>query len=165
MQLYCFHQFFNFNPLSIFSQFLIKNSSFQFFDDMPHIYATIFVLILVILSFFNSKFTKREKIMNLTLIILMCSIMSIGFLDKVFHCFRLPNHFPYRYAFIIPCLLIPIACKSLLNIRELNNKNFRIYLIVLIFIIFLLITNNISFAIISSILTKLNRLFTYSVYN
>ena len=116
-----------YNPFFLIYKFMVGDNKILL-SDLPHITSSLLALISFILFFFNKKFQVKEKILTFLMILFLITITLIPFTNTIMHCFRLPNHFPYRYAFIISFFLILIGFKSYENKEHLNKKNLLIYI-------------------------------------
>lgn len=105
------------------NMFPFIGSTSSWFDGRCQIYVSIFAFLNVILYFFNSKFTKREKIVTASFIGLFYIIFSLKSLTNIFHLFENPNGWGPRFAFIFCFFMLYIAAQNLLHIKDLKvNK-------------------------------------------
>lgn len=109
-----------------------------------NIYCSVFTVINVIMSFFNSSFTKKEKIFNLIFIIYFILSFSFNLLDFSWQLFQKPIWYPVRYAYTFDLLLILIASKNFVHKDTINMSSllkiiFEFILLILIFLGFLVI--------------------------
>ena len=84
---------------------------------MPNVFCGLFVLLTLPLYFCNTKIARREKIGSaLLLAVFVLSFLSYD-LNLVWHTFRLPTWFPFRYSFLFSftCIFLTGRC---LSVRE-----------------------------------------------
>ncbi len=113
-----------------------KNSDLE--GGCPNIYISLISIILLVYYFFNKKISKQEK--KATLILL--SVFAISFIfypiDVIWHTFKHPYGFPFRYSFIFDFIILIIAYKSLLKLDTIPKefiKKFTIYAFILTIIV------------------------------
>lgn len=96
-----------------------KNS--DILGTLPNIYTSLITIVLVIYYFFNKNIKKYEK--KATLVVLSIFIASISFstLNVIWHMFKHPVGFPFRYSFIFDFILLIIAYKSIINIDKIEK--------------------------------------------
>lgn len=145
-----------YNPFYLIYKFIIGDNKILL-SDLPLITSSIMILVLLIIYFFNKSFSKKDKIITLSTILVLILITLFPILDTIMHCFRIPNQFSYRYAFIISFLLIATAYKSFIKRENLNKKNILIYCI-FIFLIFIYLKLYIAFKTIITIITLITYL-------
>ena len=117
-----------YNPYYLIYKFLVSDFK-VLLTDMPHITSSLLVLVLTVLYLFSKNVTIKDKITTYGTITVLILITMFPFTDTIMHCFRLPNLFTCRYAFIISFFLILTASKCL-DKSEFNKKNFLIYLVI-----------------------------------
>lgn len=121
-----------YNPLYLFYRFLAGDVKIVM-SDLPFITSSLIVLIGTITYLFNKNVTIKDKIYTFLTIALLLGITLFACTDTIMHCFRLPNQFSYRYAFIISFFLILISSKNFDNF-DCNNKNIFMYLLMALLI-------------------------------
>ena len=81
-------------------------------------------VVLVVLYFFNPRFTLQQKGSAFLLLALYVFAFFNKGLDHIFHGGPPPNWFPGRYAFVFSFLLVYYASKSLTNIKRVHYSGF-----------------------------------------
>lgn len=84
------------------------------------IYITIFGIVLTVFYFFNKKFTKKEKIATLSMIIFFYLSFSVNFLNYAWQLFQKPIWWQSRFSFTFSFFAITIAVKSLTHIDSVD---------------------------------------------
>ena len=117
--------------LDLITRFYIgtfKNS--DILGTLPNVYISVMMTFLVIYYFFNKNIKKKEKQASLILI----GVFTLGFvfspINTIWHTFKNPVGFPFRYSFMFDFILLIIAYKSILNIKEIDKtfiKKFLLY--------------------------------------
>lgn len=82
------------------------------------VYSSILSLVLVVFYFFNTKFSKNEKISTAVILIIFYLSFSINFLNYAWHMFQKPIWWPNRFAFLFSFFIIVISAKTLDNIDK-----------------------------------------------
>ncbi|MBQ3142654.1 MAG: YfhO family protein [Bacilli bacterium] len=122
--------------------------------DVSHgllnIYCSLFAIIYFILSFFNKKINKKEKIFNLIIILYFILSFSFNLIDYSWQFFQKPIWYPVRYAFIFDIFIILVASKCFelkkhINISLVNKLIISFILSILIFIAYLISIEKIEF--------------------
>jgi uncharacterized membrane protein YfhO len=121
---------FNFKFPDFLSKFIIGRYDSITNLGAPFVYCGIASLILLIMFFFAKKISLRSKILTGLFIVLMILSMWISPLDKVWHVFKYPNWFPYRYSFLFSFLVIFTAYKAF-TVLKWNKRVVAIVLILL----------------------------------
>lgn len=125
--------------LDLITRFYIgtfKNS--DILGTLPNVYISVMMTFLVIYYFFNKNINKKEKQATLILI----GIFTLGFvfspINTIWHTFKNPVGFPFRYSFMFDFILLIIAYKCLLNLKEIDKnfiKKFLLYALLLTLLI------------------------------
>lgn len=92
-------------------------------DHWPNIYCGVFIIVLLILYFYNKKISLREKIVYSVVLIFFYASFSINFLNFFWHVFKYPNSLPARQSFIYIFLLLIVGFRSLNKIKNVDKKN------------------------------------------
>ena len=125
--------------LDLITRFYIgtfKNS--DILGSLPNVYISVMMTFLVIYYFFNKGINKKEKQASLILI----GTFTLGFvfspINTIWHTFKNPVGFPFRYSFMFDFILLIIAYKSLINLKEIDKnfiKKFLLYALLLTLLI------------------------------
>lgn len=112
--------------MELISRFFIgsfKNSDLS--GGCPNVFISLFTIVLVVVYFFNKKINIKEK--RATLYLVLVFLISFIFypIDVVWHTFQHPAGFPFRYSFIFDFVLLIIAYKSYLSIKNVDNNLFK----------------------------------------
>lgn len=116
--------------LDLITRFYIgtfKNS--DILGTLPNVYISVMMTFLVIYYFFNKNIKKKEKQASLILI----GVFTLGFvfspINTIWHTFKNPVGFPFRYSFMFDFILLIIAYKSILNIKEIDKTFIKKFLL------------------------------------
>lgn len=98
------------------------------------IYSTIFCAVMFLLTFVNSKFTKKYKISVLVVFLIFVLSFTFNLFDYSWQFFQRPIWFNHRYSFLLSFFVIYIGYITFKNIKyiKLNNKEKMIILFLLI---------------------------------
>ena len=112
--------------MELISRFFIgsfKNSDLSV--GCPNVFISLFMIVLVVVYFFNKKINNKER--RATLYLVLVFLISFIFypVDVVWHTFQHPAGFPFRYSFIFDFVLLIIAYKSYLSIKNVDRSLFR----------------------------------------
>ena len=82
-------------------------------NGLPNVYCGVFCVVLGLLFFFSSSVSRREKLAAVGVLVVM--VLSFWFkdLDLVWHGFKAPVWFPYRYSFLASLFLLLLAARAL----------------------------------------------------
>ncbi len=116
--------------LDLITRFYIgtfKNS--DILGTLPNIYISVMMTFLTIYYFFNKNINKKEKQASLVLI----GVFTLGFvfspINTIWHTFKNPVGFPFRYSFMFDFILLIIAYKSLINLKEIDKEFIKKFLL------------------------------------
>lgn len=109
------------------------SSTYVWDMQLPNIFVGIFVPFLVVLYFFNKKFTFKNKVITAGFIFVLLSLFTIPGFNVVMHGFDYPNSFSNRFSFIFIFVLIMLAYKTFKNITGLSKRDIMIACIVTLF--------------------------------
>lgn len=93
-------------------------------DVLPNVYCGVLTIILAPMYFFTKSISKKEKIGTLVLLSVLYLSFNINKLNYIWHGFHFPNDLPYRQSFIYSFILVVIAYKTFIRIREFKSKHF-----------------------------------------
>ncbi len=93
-------------------------------DVLPNVYCGVLTIILAPMYFFTKSISKKEKVATLTLLGTLYLSFNINMLNYIWHGFHFPNDLPYRQSFIYSFILLVIAYKTFIRIREFKSRHF-----------------------------------------
>lgn len=112
------------SPRDILSKaFSMSFDTSQIFDGTPLIYCGVMMCFLFTLYFFNSAFSRKEKIKAAVLSLFLVISFSVPVIDIVWHAMSEPEGYRYRYSFILIFLVICCSYQCWLERRSLTKKN------------------------------------------
>ena len=88
-------------------------------DKLPNVYCGVATMLLVPLYMFAPKIKGREKVAHVLLLIFMYFSFNTNVLNYVWHAMHFPNDLPYRFSFLYSFLLLWIAYKVFINLRDI----------------------------------------------
>lgn len=91
----------------------------------PMIGCGIIMIILLFLYFTNKKISKKDKILDASILLIYLLTFIIEPLDLLFHGLNTPNCFDFRHSFLIVFFIINIALKSYINL-DINKRKAKI---------------------------------------
>lgn len=91
-------------------------------DVLPNVYCGIIVLILIPLYLFAKSIPKKEKLCNLALLGILYISFNFNTLNYIWHGFHFPNDLPYRFSFVYSFLLLTMAYKAFLHLKDFSMK-------------------------------------------
>lgn len=97
---------------SFFRQFLPGQYSSITSSALPYFFSGTVVTLLAAAYFFLRGVPARRRIASGALIALLILSMWLSPLDRVWHLFKYPNWFPYRYAFLLSFTLVFTAAEA-----------------------------------------------------
>lgn len=123
----------NFKLLEFFSKTLFGTiNNQQVFTGLPNIYIGIPIIILVEMYFLNRSIPVKNKIISLIFITIMILSFKINIINLMWHGFKNPIGFLYRYSFIFTFLLIVIAAIAYGNIEKNKTVTYKSIIIIAI---------------------------------
>lgn len=102
----------NFGP-EFFLQLLPGRYNSLTGSALPFIFCGVLTPVLFVVHLFCRKFPRRERLGGLALAVILALSLWLAPLDKVWHLFKFPNWFPYRYAFLLSFVLVLFAHRLL----------------------------------------------------
>ncbi len=96
-------------------------------DGTPNIFSSILVLVYTVLFFFNTKYSKKERVATLVFICFFLLCFSFNALDYAWQFFQKPCWYPNRYSFVFSFLLIITAYRSFNNQETIKISNKLLY--------------------------------------
>lgn len=145
----------NFNMRDIFSGLYSLSFDGNISDGLPIIYCSSLVVVFVFLYFMNKEISIKEKIASGVLIVVMLLSFYFDPLNVIWHGFAHPIGFPYRNSFFLSFILIVIAYKAYILIKQGTRKYHTaiVFAIFMIYSAYMVISNNESIGRIQIILT------------
>lgn len=83
-----------------------------FKEGLPNLYCGILPMMLAIQFFTTKKFTLREKLCSLALLLFFMVSFIIRQLDYIWHGFHFTNMIPYRFSFLFSFVLLVMAYRA-----------------------------------------------------
>lgn len=93
-------------------------------DVLPNIYCGVLTIILAPMYFFTKTISKKEKVATVALLGILYISFNINTLNYIWHGFHFPNDLPYRQSFIYSFILLVMAYKTFIRIREFRSRHF-----------------------------------------
>lgn len=91
-------------------------------DVLPNVYCGMISVMLAPLFLYSKHYTKREKTCYIMLLGLLFLSFNINMLNYIWHGFHFPNDLPYRLSYIYSFILLVMAYKALIHIRDYSPK-------------------------------------------
>jgi len=86
---------------------------------LPNVYCGVGTLLLVPLYLFAPKIKAREKAAHVLLLLFLFFSFNTNILNYVWHGMHFPNDLPYRFSFLYSFLLLWIAYKVFLHLKDI----------------------------------------------
>jgi len=86
---------------------------------LPHAYSGVAAMLLAPLYLIAPKIKGREKVAHVLLLIFMYFSFNTNVLNYVWHAMHFPNDLPYRFSFLYSFLLLWIAYKVFIHLRDI----------------------------------------------
>lgn len=107
--------------------FNYNGSKYSLDNNLPYVFFSIPLLVLLVSFFFNRKIKIREKFAALFVLVVFVIATMFPTLDSVFHGFAQPNQFYFRYSFLFILMALIVAYRSMQHIDGINN--IRVYIV------------------------------------
>ncbi len=91
-------------------------------DVLPNVYCGVLTVMLVPLYIFSNKIKLKEKVLSVSLLGILFASFYTNYLNYIWHGFHFPNDLPYRFSYIYSFVLLMLAFKALLNIKEYTSR-------------------------------------------
>ncbi len=91
-------------------------------DVLPNVYCGIITAMLAPLYLYSKHYTKKEKACYVFLLGLLFISFNLNILNYIWHGFHYPNDLPYRLSYIYSFVLLVMAFKALIHIRDYTPK-------------------------------------------
>ncbi len=91
-------------------------------DHWPNIFCSVAVLIFIPLYVMNKKVKAREKLAYFSMLLFLLASFSMNFLNFIWHGFHYPNSLPCRQSFVYIFLLLTMAYKGYMGLRDRSLK-------------------------------------------
>ena len=109
------------------------------------VYSSMLVLALVVLYFFNTKFSKKEKISTFIIILFFYLSFTLKALNFAWQFFQQPIWWQSRFSFLFSFFLIITAAKTMNNIKYVNMSTIKRIICTVILIILILLSAYLKF--------------------
>lgn len=109
--------------LSVFIERMLFASPDTFQNSgTANVYCGVLALVMLPMYFFNSKIPRREKIVSAVyMLIFFTSLTNFG-VAVIWHAFRAPTWFNYRFSFVFCCFLLLLGQRVLMNLDGLRVR-------------------------------------------
>ena len=115
-----------YGPLSdVFGQLRPGQLESITYSGLPNIFCGTVVVLLAAAGFFLKKIPLRERAASAGALAFLFVSMWSTVLDRIWHLFKYPNWFPYRYSFVASFFLIYLANQAVFVGRETLERRVR----------------------------------------
>ncbi len=111
--------------ISIFSKFFTGNLEKMYFCDnnYPYLFTGLLIVVLFILYFFNSAYSKKERIVSFIFSLFLYACLSVNVLFTLFNMgVEYPNGTIYRYTIVQILFIVLLAYKSITNLSSIKPR-------------------------------------------
>lgn len=91
-------------------------------SDLPNIYASVLVLVLLPLYFVNKRIRLKDKLVYGAALIFMLASFEVNILDYVWHGLHFPNSFPARQSFFYIFLVLVMGYQTFDKRKKLSRS-------------------------------------------
>lgn len=91
-------------------------------DVLPNVYCGIATVMLVPLYLFTKSVPLKEKIANVGLLGVLYMSFNFNVLNYIWHGFHYPNDLPYRFSFMYSFILLTLAYKAFIRLKEFTGR-------------------------------------------
>ena len=113
---------FYFGLHELFGQMCLNIPSNLNKSELPNIYASVFVLVLLPMYFANKSIRLKDKIIYGIVCIFMLLSFSINSLDYIWHGLHFPNSFPARQSFFYIFLVLVMGYEAFMKRKRVSIK-------------------------------------------
>lgn len=91
-------------------------------DVLPNVYCGVITAMLVPLYLYSKKYPLREKVSFVVVLGILFASFNTNMLNYIWHGFHFPNDLPYRLSYIYSFILLVMAYKALMSLRDYTPK-------------------------------------------
>lgn len=91
-------------------------------DVLPNVYCGIATVMLVPLYLFTKSIPLKEKVANVGMLGVLYMSFNINVLNYIWHGFHFPNDLPYRFSFMYSFILLTMAYKAFIRLKEFTGR-------------------------------------------
>ncbi len=91
-------------------------------DVLPNVFCGIATVLLVPLYLFTKSVPLKEKISSVALLGIIYFSFNVNYLNYIWHGFHFPNDLPYRFSFMYSFVLLTLAYKAFVRLKEFTGK-------------------------------------------
>ncbi len=91
-------------------------------DVLPNVYCGIATIILIPLYLFTKSITIKEKSVYIALLGFLYFSFNINYANFIWHGFHFPNDLPYRFSFMYSFILLLLAYKAVVRLKEFTGR-------------------------------------------
>lgn len=106
----------------ILANLLTATEPNTFSGVLPNVFCGFATVILGIYYCFCKKIRLREKIVNLCMLVFFILSFTFRILNYIWHGFHFPNMLPHRFSFLFSFVLIGMAYRAFLQMREFKLR-------------------------------------------
>lgn len=121
---------YQFSFLDVLKKLLPQQYDSIEYEGLPYIYCGTIVVVLAVL-YFAQRHAWKEKIRAAVLLFVTGIGFFVPFIDRVWHAFRVPHCYMFRYSFLFSTVLIMLAYNAYIsmNSNKVEHKNAVILLL------------------------------------
>lgn len=116
---YTFTFAYNFTLIDLITKFFIGSYDSITSSGLPGVFCGTIIFVLIPGYFFIKSISIKEKLVSLSIIIIMVISFYFDSIDLAWHAFKYPNWFPYRYSFVFSFFLLYLSYKAFTKIKEI----------------------------------------------
>lgn len=126
-----------FSYSELISMMFNGKASTQYMDtNLPLIYVGIVPFLFAILFFWNSNFTKRNRVVWLGVIITIALVFQNSFMDIIMHGGSINICFNYRYSFIFSFVIAVLGYNATVDLTVYKDKIYKILISIVLLLAF-----------------------------
>ncbi|MBQ7541606.1 MAG: YfhO family protein [Clostridia bacterium] len=91
-------------------------------DVLPNVYCGVLTVMLIPLYLLSKTIKLREKVAYVLLLAVLYFSFNVNFANYVWHGFHFPNDLPYRFSFMYSFILLTMAFRAIVRIREFSGR-------------------------------------------
>lgn len=89
---------------------------------LPNVYCGVLTIMLVPLYIFCDRISAKERGAHIVLLAIFFVGFNLNYANYILHAFHFPNDLPFRFSFIYSFLLVTMAYRVLMHIKEIPAK-------------------------------------------
>lgn len=134
-----------FNLFQFFAKLLPESYDSVNVKGLPFVYCGVLALLLLPMYFLNKRISKRSKLGNGVMLIVVFLCMYVSIFDLALHGFQWPNWLNYRYSFVFSFFMLALSYRAFKNTEGFELKQLYVTAAIIGVVVLFIQNQNYSF--------------------